>query len=66
MIRKWDYIVVLIFAGIASALIIPVFTISLPWYTSFLIGCVLSFLHDVWKIYERFRVNYEEVKRRSN
>lgn len=66
MIRKWDFIVVLIFAGIASALIIPLLTVPLPWYISFLIGVGLSFLHDGWKIYERFRITYEEIKRRNN
>lgn len=66
MIRRWDIIVVLIFAGIASALITPLLTVTLPWYVSFAIGVALSYLHDAWKHYEIFRVAYEKVKRRDN
>lgn len=66
MIRRWDIIVVLVFAGVASTLITPLFTVPLPWYVSFIIGMALSYLYDMWKLYERFRITYEEVKRRDN
>lgn len=66
MIRRWDFIVVLVFASIASALITPVLTVPLPWYVSFIIGIAVSYLYDIWKLYERFRITYEEVKRRDN
>ena len=65
MIRRWDIIVVLIFAAIASALITPIFTVQLPWYTTFLSGVALSYLHDAWKHYEIFRIAYEKFKKRS-
>ena len=66
MIRRWDIIVVLIFATIASALITPLFTTTLSWYASFFIGIALALLHDAWKFYEMFRISYEKIKRRDN
>lgn len=59
MIRKWDYIVVLIFSGIATFLLGPLFTAGIHWTVSFFAGMALSALYELWKFYEDFRVAYE-------
>lgn len=65
MIRGFDIIVVLIFAGIASVLITPIFVVQAPWYITFFSGVALSYLYDLWKRYEIFRIVYEKFKKRN-
>ena len=61
MIRPFDYLVIFVFAYIASLILMMVFFVPMHWIYAIFLGLVLSLMIDLWKLYEKFRVKLEDL-----
>lgn len=61
MIRPFDYLVIFVFAYIASLILMMVFFVPMHWIYGIFLGLVLSLMMDLWKLYEKFRVKLEDL-----
>lgn len=57
--RPVDYIVIFVFAYVASFLITSVLFIPMHWILGLIAGVVLSYMWDFWLLYEKVRLKME-------